>query len=394
MRILPNVLAVYLSSCTFSGCGDSSGTKKSTGTPIHTASGPKLPERGRHSREDPSPIRSHSRSSGPKYPLVDPPGQVARNIKEAGVYYFLNPKHRGSCPSKYLLAVQDEGSLPLLQAPTALATGTGTSIFKLGEKYAVKFISDYTYDVAFALITEREIMSSMMEQPGGPEQYGIANIYEFKETSRVPEDCKVRMLVTDLLPGTSLMERVRHGTRPLDERSILKIAANALEALRKFHTSGFAHGDIEAGNFMVHEKSPGEFSVRLIDLGKVKPFVYRNGSHVAPRKFYSERLDADFDYRLLSPWHIEYSWPATYASVRRDDLFRLAETMFRVSSERFMKELSNLSSRADISEFKRKAAAAHGVGIHESLVRFYTYTLGLGFDEEPDYAKWIAEFNR
>jgi serine/threonine protein kinase len=204
------------------------------------------------------------------------------------------------------------------------------------------------------------------------------------------------MLVTDLIPGTSLMARVSESP-PLDTRSILLIAVNALEAVRKFHNSGFAHGDIHWGNIMVHGTS-----ARLIDLGRANPFANEDGSHM-PIQQKPDRLapaDDTLNIGFLSPWHIESNLGSKYLSSRRDDVFRLAEMFCRVSSDAFRSDILLRTMVANLlgfglSDFKRQVAGRptwHE--IPRPAMAFYTYTLTLGFDEEPDYARWIAEFKK
>jgi serine/threonine protein kinase len=304
------------------------------------------------------------------------------------------------CPKEYSLVVEG-GSTPLFQqAPEALAKRSGSSVYRLGDMYAVKIITDYWYPVVDAMITERRIMRSMMDQPGGPAQYGIANMYELSPD--LSEVCRMRMLVTDLLPGTSLEERVLHGQPTLDRQSILKIAAGALEALEKFHKSGFAHGDIHSGNIMIHESSPGDFSVRLIDLGLANPFVDEFGSHIP--QVYATTLELRDDpdvITFMSPWHIQSNLGMKYRSSRRDDVFRLAEMMLWVSSKRFRDHLKEVSRTAEVFarrngliRFKRYAGEPLPYReIDPPIRRFYRHVLELKFDEEPDYARWIAELH-
>jgi serine/threonine protein kinase len=423
MRILPNILAVYIISCVFSGCGKSKGQKGGWGPAQRRPGVNELDPPGRNSpavneydtpKRNPAsvrriyPPRGDIRPPRPafKYPVVksflsDMDRSAA--TKPALIRTYMAHKNFGMCPTEYSLAVQGGGAPPLQQASEALATGSGTSLFKLGGKYLIKLITSTPDLIVDGLISERRIMRSMMaEQPGGAAKYGIANIYELKPSPRVSDICQLRMLVTDLLPGTSLMVRADQSP-PLDTRSILKIAASALEALEKFHSSGFAHGDIHGGNFMIHELSPGRISLRLIDLGRARPFADEYGSHSLPQEKADIKapIDAQFNYGILSPWHIESNLGAVYRSFRRDDLFRVAEMMFRISSGPFRENLEWESIYVRLSgspwplwKFKREAASrlAHPE-IHQSLVRFYQYTLGLRFDEEPDYARWITEFN-
>jgi serine/threonine protein kinase len=354
----------------------------------------------------PTTTLSRFRESQPaveiRYPLVVNFWSDIRASVKNREKLFENPNALLNCPKKYSLAVVSDS--PLEQAPKALAKGSGSSVYKLGERYVVKAITRYSYQGISALVTEQRVMRQMMDQPGGAAQYGIANIYELSPYPRVSEVCKMRMLVTDLLPGTSLEERVIHGTPPaLGQQSIFKIAAGALEALEKFHNSGFAHGDVHSRNFMIHESAPGDFSVRLIDLGHANPFADEFGSHITEMfmKFPEAQSDPP-NITFMSPWHIESNLGTQYRSSRRDDVFRLAEMLLRISSGEFREAIHRVSERAkpwglrlSLAEFKRSAAGKSvSRDIHAAIKEFYDDTLRLGFDEEPGYARWIAEFNR
>jgi hypothetical protein len=345
---------------------------------------------------DPSP-HSSPEIAQVKYPLVKNfqlDIQASGSAKRALLVAYGRDNEFSQCPREYSLAVG--GGPPLRQADAPLAKGSGSSLFQLGDRYLVKLITSFPSQVVDGFIVERRIMRSMMaEQPGGAAKYGIASIYDLKPNPPMTEVCQVRMLVTDLIPGTSLMARVSESP-PLDTRSILLIAVNALEAVRKFHNSGFAHGDIHWGNIMVHGTS-----ARLIDLGRANPFANEDGSYM-PIQQKPDRLapaDDTLNIGFLSPWHIESNLGSKYLSSRRDDVFRLAEMFCRVSSDAFRSDILLRTMVANLlgfglSDFKRQVAGRptwHE--IPRPAMAFYTYTLTLGFDEEPDYAIWIAEFN-
>jgi serine/threonine protein kinase len=406
MRILADVLAVYLVIIAPVTAGaiekkmDLERNRDVVGAFEHSSSDHylKTPKVGKVS---PNASGRSASSTEVKYPLVKnfwTDIEAFADKKEVLLQTFKRGALR-KCPKEYSLVVEG-GSTPLFQqAPEALAKRSGSSVYRLGDMYAVKIITDYWYPVVDAMITERRVMRSMMDQPGGPAQYGIANLYELKSEPPVSEICQLRMLVTDLLPGTSIYKLVESASAPLEKRTIFKIAAGALKALQMFHYSGFAHGDVHWGNFMIHESSPGHFSVRLIDLGMANPFTDEYGAHIPEPVAVSEETGGDDDSGLnigfLSPWHIESNLGSKYESSRRDDLFRLAEKLFQLSSAAYSNDLSNLGLleilegeySVVVSDFKRRDLKLRPFPeIAPTIELFYRYTLEMRFDEEPNYA--------
>lgn len=345
-----------------------------------------------------------------KYPCVENSSRDIRAMaagKKALIRAYKKDKNAFAlCPMEYSLAVEGDGP-PLQRASIPLAEGSGSALFQLGDRYLIKLITSIPEEAVNGFIIERRIMRSMMAQPGGPAQYGIANLYELKSEPPVSEICQMRMLVTDLIPGTSIYKLVESASAPLEKSTIFKIAAGALEALHMFHSSGFAHGDIHWGNFMIHESSPGHFSVRLIDLGMANPFTDEYGTHIPEPVPLIEETDGDdsgLNIGFLSPWHIESNLGSEYQSSRRDDLFRLAEMLVQLSSAEYSDDSSKLGLLAmleggptnvmNVLDFKRRDLKLRPYPeIHPTIELFYGYTLELSFDKEPDYARWIERFN-
>ena len=72
-------------------------------------------------------------------------------------------------------------------------------------------------------------------------------------------------IVTELLEGETLSERMSGGPIPLDE--VVEIATQIAEGLKTAHAKGFVHRDIKPANIFLTD----EGEVKLLDFGLVKP---------------------------------------------------------------------------------------------------------------------------
>jgi hypothetical protein len=294
------------------------------------------------------------------------------------------------------LAVVIDGAIQYVD-PEPLDIGTGVDVYRLGSRYILKMIVALIPGVSDGMVVDRVVMEAMNRSPVGSAEYGIADIHDVRTTFPILSDsCRARIIITDRVPGTSIFIRAfpeggPRTTLPFADPVVFQIAAGALRALQRFHRSGFAHGDIHWGNFMIGD------TIRLIDLGLANPYVDEYGVHIPPdrRIFLSPKRVPP---NLLSPWHIESNLGSKYRSTRRDDMFRLAEMLFTISSDAYRRDALELSEfRAQDSvviEFKRTADSRRYSRIPETVNDFYQYTLSLGFDTAPDYLTWIDRFTR
>jgi serine/threonine protein kinase len=275
-----------------------------------------------------------------------------------------------------------------------MAGGSGTAIHPLGPDHIMKFLLWADKVNEDGLATERTLMELMKAvNPKGAAAYGIATIHAVQSTEPTMSDyCRSRFIVMDRVPGMNIRDAADEPSHPLP---FYKVAAKAIAALKKFHESGFAHGDIHWENVMVD----ANFFVRLIDLGRANPFADEIGKQIPPQPpgeyYYSAR---DIDPINFSPWHTSSKLGTNYRSTRRDDLFRLAEIMLRVSWPGYvglLRQKAIVSGALNVillNRFKLDPGLATLPDIPQLFKDFYTYTMGLDFDTGPDYDRWIDIF--
>ncbi len=112
-------------------------------------------------------------------------------------------------------------------------------------------------------------------------------------------------LVTELLEGCTLHAKLRDG--PMEWRSVVQIAVQALEALDFAHAAGLVHRDVKPGNIFLLKGSEG---VKLLDFGVAKAQgaagsltepgeIIGTLSYAAPEQLRGEALDGRADLYAL-----------------------------------------------------------------------------------------------
>lgn len=320
------------------------------------------------------------------YPLVRE--YAARMREVSGEYRKLKiPTLPESCPPD---GVRVKGE-DLTRATEPLATGSDTALYKLSDEYLLKVILVPTPSklVLDGMMNERVIMDIM--GPNNP--YGVVDAFKISSTQpSVSGHCLSRMLVVSLVAGRSLgteyVGRYEEGRRPIFTQSeLFKIAVNSIMALGKFHMSGFAHGDVHLGNFILG----ANHEITLIDFGRANPFIDAiSGKHISQQSP-MDVAELQLSPLVLSPWHISSGLDVYYKSTRRDDMFRIAETMFILSSPEYAVERSASDS---LVRFKQNGGLTKDPSIHALFRDFYTYTLHMQHDVRPDYERWIRAFQQ
>eukprot|EP00183_Erythrolobus_madagascarensis_P006288 CAMPEP_0185846620 /NCGR_PEP_ID=MMETSP1354-20130828/2188_1 /TAXON_ID=708628 /ORGANISM="Erythrolobus madagascarensis, Strain CCMP3276" /LENGTH=379 /DNA_ID=CAMNT_0028546779 /DNA_START=232 /DNA_END=1371 /DNA_ORIENTATION=- len=86
----------------------------------------------------------------------------------------------------------------------------------------------------------------------------------------VLEDTKAWYVITELLNGGDLYDRIQRGA--FSEAQLVKFAEYTFSILKYLHTKGIAHRDLKLENFMLHvDNDTGVETIKLIDFG----FAYR-----------------------------------------------------------------------------------------------------------------------
>lgn len=227
----------------------------------------------------------------------------------------------------------------------------------------------------------------------------IHEIETFKKDSGI---CYLSTMVSDFVGRNPLYSA--RSVLSINAKLLGRVTARILEIIKEFHSTGFAHGDIHSLNF-VYDGDVGRIpeTLRLIDFGRVEPFITKEGTHIPKAK-------GEYPFiippKLLSDLELE-GWIKT----RRDDMFRIAEMILDLGNydQLFHRRIAALgpefSWKGNIDSGKetwKKIRARYLVLKRERKIdpkapevfkRFYIYVMDkLDFAARPDYDYWIQKF--
>lgn len=119
--------------------------------------------------------------------------------------------------------------------------------------------------------------------------------------------------VMDFVEGESLSTRMKRTKKPLDEKEMMLILNQILDALACVHAEGIWHLDLKPANIMVDKNG----NVQLIDFGASKQLKNTNGESLSTSSAMayttgfasSEQMEQNFD--KFGPWTDLYSLGAT-----------------------------------------------------------------------------------
>ena len=303
-----------------------------------------------------------------------------------------------NCPPR-LIVLEDGQKVYIDPEAEPEARGTGTDLFlsktRVGHKLVmVKFVQDIsTLKYVLGLADDLAFMKALHPSSYWPHAYDI----DPSRTEASP-GCIARLMVSDRvgdLPLRDLNKAVRpHG--PSLPKMVLRVASEALSILKELHSRGLVHGDVHPKNFMFDSELDPAQSLRIIDFGRAEPFLDKHG-----KPFRDEPKDnGSWNMALLSPWEIQGR-----RRTRRDDLFRLAETLLRVGqydswfgirsrqlkTKRQNKTIGYLEYKQQYLEMKR--GRVFNDRTPPVLREFYRMTLKMKAEDEPQYDVWIRKFN-
>jgi serine/threonine protein kinase len=252
-------------------------------------------------------------------------------------------------------------------------TSVGTVVVESGNLF-VKIAKNIPFFVE-AILMEKAVMQSISSEDR--QRYFVPVLRSAGQS----ELCGLRTLVT-VNGGKSL-----GGTYKMGRKEIAKIAVETIEILKFLHSLGVVHGDIHKGNMIV---SGVDGKIRLIDLGRARVFVTPESGHIKPTYTY---YPSGLNMQLAAPFELE-QFPAS----RRDDMFRLAETLYRLFASHIGRDDVALtqyqhhrySGPTNLALIKRYAV----VDGYDELVQFHHEMAQLEFYDRPDYEKWTHVFTR
>mmetsp|Transcript_917 Transcript_917/g.1380 ORF Transcript_917/g.1380 Transcript_917/m.1380 type:complete len:725 (+) Transcript_917:192-2366(+) len=220
---------------------------------------------------------------------------------------------------------------------------------------------------------------SVYQQLG--ESYGIPKVH-FKGSQ---DDFYV--MVMDLL-GPSLWDVWNAKSQHLAENYVACVAMEALSILQALHLKGYVHGDVKPENFLLGPAgTPKEKKLYLVDLGLAVRWKERGSlAHVK----YDQKPD---DFRGTVRYASVHAHLGR-ATSRRDDLESLAYTLLFLLKGRLPWQGYQGQNKGYWVCRKKMATSAEMLCrmTHPCFLAFADSAVNLKFEEEPNYARYIAMF--
>jgi serine/threonine protein kinase len=210
----------------------------------------------------------------------------------------------------------------------------------------------------------------------------LGNIHGVPKIKWYGKDQTYYYMVMDLL-GDSL-EKILELSGCFKMKTVLQIGINVLNILMNIHDKGFIHRDIKPENFLLTIPRPKK--LYIIDFGISKPFII-NDKHIEPKM--THQFIGTQNFASINTHEFN-------EQSRRDDLESLAYMLicFYFGKLEWMNTDINFSNRDEENIFvkNKKKDLVNNENIPKILMDYYKSVLILGFDEKPDYNKFIKTF--
>ncbi len=352
------------------------------------------------------------------------------------------------CPPREMFLKQTKG---LITQVGLLDEGSESKIFlysdpSQSQTFIVKSVNAHCDEViAEALVNEKAVMRALAGD------MLIPRMFDIDETAGMSDSCRARSYVTQMLgePLDGLYDKL------VTNKAVLReVISQAFDILKNLHDAGFVHGDIHGGNFLLQKQIvPDHLKLHLIDFGLTVAYVDAHGSHVSneplgaairePRKRFSlsrffgrrhkKSIPAAGDNQIdkssaastadetvdsaaatsqkgrypgyLPIWHLESGHIATYRVSRRDDMFRLADILYLLSSSEY-RLFWDLAEKNEETITDYDTLAAFWLDTKKLLIKsnnidptfplvfreFYVAMSKMEYTEEPAYDFWKQRF--
>lgn len=255
-----------------------------------------------------------------------------------------------------------------------IGSGTFGTIFeginvRTNEKVAIKM--ELISDNVKLLKNESIIYKNLNGIIGVPniKWYGKNDLYYF--------------MVIDLL-GDSLEKVVQK--RKLHFKIVMQIGASIINILKHIHERGFIHRDIKPENFLLTTEKPKK--IHIIDFGLTKPYMI-NGSHIDYKQ--KQHFMGTPDFSSINAHNFcEQS--------RRDDLESLSYTLIYLhfgTLDWIENDVFFFTQQEKNDYIKgKKEEIVKNNNIPLILMEYHKSVRSLGFDETPDYEKYLENFKK
>lgn len=273
---------------------------------------------------------------------------------------------------------------------TTLGEGTGSAVYRassksLGRDVAIKFQSFEDSERVYSVETEFEVL----RRTAGfrelfPQVYYLSGSGLLSTGDGV---FNLRYLVMELL-GSSLWTLMKRSGYRLPLKTVATVGIQALEILKKLHSLGIIHGDIHLENILFkydhsEDIDGNTFSDKIVfgDYGKANMYRDPSSGQLKPVEFMPLRSGKNMLF--LSPFELAGS---SYS--RREDIFRLVESLARMVDERRYQEFMKTyqTDKDGLRNAKQSLSLSDVIpGIHPVLSELYSHARSMGFDDEPHY---------
>lgn len=231
-----------------------------------------------------------------------------------------------------------------------------------------------------SLEMEQEVLEELRPLGLAPTPHNFLNIGDHK------------ILVMDM-KGPSLKMVADEAGGKLNVSQVSRLMVQMMEHLRLLHETGYIHRDVKPHNWVLespdhhhhHDKEKNQsHKLYLIDFGLSAKYVYKNGTHM-PRKTNIKPRGTSVYMSIKSHKHVRQS--------RRDDMESLAYTALKLLSGGLPWHRLKDKTHPKFAETKKRLSPKKMFrGFPKEFSQFLRYSRGLGYDEQPDYTKWLEKF--
>ena len=270
-----------------------------------------------------------------------------------------------------------------------LGKGTGSAVYRAsltgGEDVAIKFQKfenserENSVETDYAVLKRASVFSSYF-----PKVYYLSGIGRIAKEEGV---VNIRYMVMELL-GSPVWSFVKAKQFKVPAITAASIGIQIVEIVEKFHSIGFIHGDIHLENMLFvyrgeEDENGQSFTDRVVlgDYGKSS--MYMNPENGLLKLEENVPIRKGKNLLFLSPYEMAGS---SYS--RREDIFRLIESVARMVDERaYSSKFKPFQNNVAEMIKAKKSIQLHDIipGIHPALSELYGYARSMDFTDRPNY---------
>lgn len=248
-------------------------------------------------------------------------------------------------------------------------------------EYAAKIEKVYkneTNEFYETLLKEAKILYELNGKKGFPKM-----IYLLKEGGYT---CMIMTLL-----GENIEDLFNLCKKKFQLVTIVKLAIDMIELLRRFHQEGYIHRDIKPENFMFG-KANNEDDLFLIDFGLSKKYLNEDGTHIRQNK--NSTMIGTIRFTSINS-HLGYE------HCRKDDLESLGYVFVFLFNGGVLPWMNQNQITNKVDRHNRIAQIKMNIpndvlfqGLPNEFLQYMIYIKGLKFEDEPNYDFLIDLFTK